>query len=92
MSTYDFMVAAKKLVCDWIANRYASDNKTAAIQWTDVFVVWQAKILKNHKVILAAPTPDNYMFEVTLNGENDDIYSDAYDKIENKCIKHNKVA
>ena len=43
MSTYDFMVAAKKAVCNWIANRYAAESRTVAIDWTDVFIVWQCK-------------------------------------------------
>lgn len=87
MSAYEFMKKAKKMAAEWIANRYSEENKTVAIAWTDVFTVWQAKILKNHKIIVAAPTPDNYMFEITFNGETGDIYFDAYDKIENKCIK-----
>lgn len=51
MSTYDFMVAAKKAVCNWIANRYAVESRTVAIDWTDVFIVWQCKTLQNHKAM-----------------------------------------
>ena len=69
MSTYDFMVAAKKAVCNWIANRYSVESRTFAIDWTDVFIVWQCKTLQNHKAILAAPTPDQYLFEATYNGD-----------------------
>lgn len=86
MSSYEFMVSAKKAVANWLMNRYAKEGKTISLVWTDVFVVWQAKVLKNHKVILAAPTPDQYLFEVTLNGENNEVYLDAYDKVENLCI------
>lgn len=86
MSSYEFMVSAKKAVSDWLMNRYAAEGKTISFMWTDVYIVWQAKVLKNHKAILAAPTPDQYMFEVTLNGEKNEMYLDAYDKVENRCI------
>ncbi len=87
MSTYDFMVAAKKAVHEWLMNRYAAENRTVAINWTDVFVVWQCKTLQNHKAILAAPTPDKYLFECTFNGDKNELYLDAYDKADNRCIK-----
>lgn len=87
MSTYDFMVAAKKAVYEWIMNRYAAENRTIAIDWTDVFVVWQCKTLQNHKAILAAPTPDKFLFECTFNGDKNEMYLDAYDKADNQCIK-----
>ena len=79
-------VAAKKAVCNWIANRYAVESRTVAIDWTDVFIVWQCKTLQNHKAILAAPTPDQYLFEATYNGDKEQMYLDVYDKIGNVCI------
>lgn len=87
MSNYDFMVAAKKAVWEWIANKYAQQGKTIALIWTDVFIVWQCKTLQNHKAVLAAPTPDKYLFECTYNGDKQEMYLDAYDKVENKCIR-----
>lgn len=68
-------------------NRYAAENRMVAIDWTDVFVVWQCKTLQNHKAILAAPTPDRYLFECTFNGDKNELYLDAYDKAGNWCIK-----
>lgn len=81
MTTYDFMVEAKKQVASFLA-----DHHKKPIEWTDVSVVWQCKTLQNHKAILAAPTPDNLMFEVTYNGDKHEMYIDAYDKIKNVCI------
>lgn len=81
MTTYDFMVEAKKQVASFLA-----DHHKKPIEWTDVFMVWQCKTLQNHKAILAAPTPDNLMFEVTYNGNKHEMYIDAYDKIKNVCI------
>ena len=86
MSSYDFMANAKKAVWKWLGNRYSTECKTIAIDWTDVFIVWQCKTLQNHKAILAAPTPDDYLFEVTYNGDKQEMYVDAYDKVSNECI------
>lgn len=44
------------------------------------------KTLQNHKAILAAPTPDQYLFEATYNGDKEQMYLDVYDKIGNVCI------
>ncbi len=87
MSKDDFLIAAKKAVHEWLTNRYAMVGQTNTIGWADVFVVWQCKTLQNHKAILAAPTPDHYLFEVTYNGDKGEIYLDAYDKVSNQCIK-----
>jgi len=87
MSSYDFMVAAKKAVHEWLKKRYARADQAIEIDWTDVFVVWQCKTLQNHKAILAAPTPDQYLFEATYNGDKNEMYLDAYDKVDNQCIK-----
>lgn len=86
MSSYEFAVASKKAVYEWIMSRYAAENRTVAIDWTSVFVVWQCKTLQNHKAILAAPTPDQYLFEATYNGDKEQMYLDVYDKVENICI------
>lgn len=91
MNTYDFMVAAKKVVHEWIVRRYAAENRTVAINWTDVFVVWQCKTLQNHKAILAAPTPDKFMFECTFNGDKNELYLDAYDKVDNQVFQSRNI-
>ena len=71
--------------------RYAAENRTVAINWTDVFVVWQCKTLQNHKAILAAPTPDKFMFECTFNGDKNEMYLDAYDKVDNQVFQSRNI-
>ena len=75
MTSYDFMVEAKKKVADYLAEHHQKP-----IKWTDIFVIWQCKTLQNHKIILAAPTPDELMFEVTYDGDAQAMYFDAYTK------------
>lgn len=77
MTRYDFMIEAKKKVADYLAEHHQKP-----IEWTDVFVIWQCKTLQNHKIILAAPTPDELMFEVTYDGDAQVMYFDAYTKLD----------
>lgn len=82
MSSYDFMVKAKKAVCDWLCEHYKAIGIDVDLTWTDVFVVWSCKTIQNHKAILGAPTPDRCIFECTYNGDKDEMYVDVYEKID----------
>lgn len=51
-----------------------------------VFIVWQCKALQNFKALLSTTLFDGMYYEVTYNGDKDEIYLDAYKKFENRCI------
>lgn len=53
----------------------------------DVYVVWVCKTLQNNKALLSTTLPDGIYFEVTYNGDKKELYFDAYQKLENRCIK-----
>lgn len=52
----------------------------------DVFVVWYNKTLQNHKALLSTPVADGRYYEMTYNGDKDELYMDVYVKLENKCF------
>ena len=52
-----------------------------------VFVVWCCKILQNFKALLSTTLSDGMYYEVTYNGDKDELYFDAYKKRENICFK-----
>lgn len=62
-----------------------SDNKQ--ITTDDVFMVWCAKVLQNNKALLSTTLFDGMYYEFTYNGDKDEMYMDAYKKLENKCIR-----
>lgn len=62
-----------------------SDNKE--ITDNDVFVVWSCKTLQNNKALLSTTLFDGMYYELTYNGNKQELYFDAYKKWENKCIK-----
>ena len=60
----------------------------ATINYHDVFVVWYAKTLQNHKALLGTTAEDdNRYFEATYNGDKDELYLDVYYKKDNQCYK-----
>ena len=52
-----------------------------------VFVVWYCKTLQNFKALLSTTLFDGMYYELTYNGDKDQIYLDAYKKFENRCIE-----
>ena len=53
----------------------------------EVYVVWYAKTLQNHKALLSTTLDDGMYYELTYNGDKKELYLDAYKKFENRCIK-----
>lgn len=53
----------------------------------EVYVCWLCKTLQNNKALLATTLKDNMYFEVTYNGDEKEMYLDAYKKEKNVCIK-----
>ncbi|MPN30748.1 hypothetical protein SDC9_178219 [bioreactor metagenome] len=52
----------------------------------DVFVVWSCKTLQNSKALLSTTVSDGMYYEITYNGDKNEIYFDAYKKWKNKKI------
>lgn len=53
----------------------------------DIFVVWLAKALGNTKGVFITNKMDKKLYEITYNGQMNEIYLDAYIKEENILIK-----
>ena len=52
-----------------------------------VYVVWFCKTLQNWKALASTTVPDGMYYELTYNGDKDEMYLDAYKKFENRCIR-----
>lgn len=78
-------------LCKQEVRKYANDHldKTDNKQITDedVYVVWLSKALQNSKALLSTTLHDGMYYEITYNGNKNELYLDAYKKFENKCIK-----
>ena len=89
MTSYEFMKRAKIAIADYINEQHPEMLAGLQYDWTEIHVVWQCKMLQNHKGIFCTLAPDELLFEVTYNGDKGEMYLDVYDKVLNKCIKVN---
>ena len=80
MEANEFIPKCKQLVAE-----YANQNTIVRgiVSPEEVYVVWQVKVLQNAKALLSTDLPDGMYYELTLNGDKDEIYFDAYKKVEN---------
>ena len=85
MDNNKFEQIVKKVVAD----HHNANNDTGLSQITedDVYIVWSCKTLQNNKALASAPGNVMY-YEVTYNGDKDELYVDAYIKKDNVCIKN----
>ena len=85
MENQKFEKLAKRIVRDYAI---AHVDKTDGVQVTEenVFIVLLSKVLQNNKALLSTTLPDGMYYELTYNGDKDELYLDAYKKFENQCI------
>ena len=70
------------------ANEHIDKTDNTQITEDDVFIVWQCKTLQNNKALASTTLPDGMYYELTYNGDKDDLYFDAYKKFQNICVHH----
>ena len=85
----DFRDRAIKAVADyWNANRTLK-RKFGAIDASDVYVVWQVKVIQNAKALLGVNRDgDGMYFEFTWNGDGNEAYLDAYRKAAKNVVEY----
>ena len=86
MNEMEFTKKVKELVRDYTNEHlHKTDNRLIVID--DVFIVWQCKTLQNNKDLASTTLFDGMYYEITFNGDKNEIYFDAYKKWENKKIE-----
>ena len=71
---------------DLYANEHLDKSDGKQITEDDVFIVWMCKTLQNSKAMASTTLFDGMYYELTYNGNKQELYLDAYKKWENKCI------
>jgi hypothetical protein len=82
MNINKFIPKCKELVADY-TNAHLDVTDGVVFNQEDVYVVWYSKTLQNAKALLSTPLPDGMYYEITYNGDKDEIYFDAYKKFHN---------
>lgn len=86
MNEIEFTKKVKELVRDY-TNEHLDKTDNRQITIEDVFIVWQCKTLQNNKALASTTLFDGMYYEITFNGDKNEIYFDAYKKWENKKIE-----
>ena len=84
MKNEEFIKIVKRLVCEYTNLSHGAQ----VIHEDSVFIVWSCKTLQNNKALASTYVPDGMYYEITYNGDKDELYLDAYKKQENKCIQN----
>ena len=85
MNTDSFFDIARKLLVEYV-NKHLDKTDNIQITYKDVYIVWSSKVLQNNKALLSTTLPDGCYYEVTYNGDKDEMYIDVYKKWENICV------
>ncbi len=79
----------RKEVLNWVMKHMdITDDFNVTID--DIYVVWSVKVLQNWKALISTTLPDGMYYELTYNGDKDELYLDAYKKFDNAKILINK--
>ena len=53
---------------------------------SEIFIVWFCKTLQNWKALVGTTVMEDVYFEVTYNGDKNEVYLDVYEKLQNIVI------
>lgn len=87
MGNDNFTKVVKAAVVNYVNDRLEKTDG-AKIDENNVFIVWSCKTLQNNKALASTTLSDGMYYEITYNGDKDELYFDAYKKWENICIKN----
>ena len=76
----------KETVAEYGNEHTKPDSNPKQLTKEDVFIVWFCKALQNWKALAATDRLDGVYYELTFNGDKQQVYLDAYTKTENKAI------
>lgn len=85
MNEKDFVALVKKTVADY-ANQNLDKTDGKKITEDDVFIVWMCKTLQNSKAMASTTLFDGMYYELTFNGDKQELYVDAYKKRQNFTV------
>jgi hypothetical protein len=81
MGEQSFVALCKAEVIAYVKHTF---GKTITLD--DVYVVWLCKTLQNNKALLSTTLPDGLYYEMTYNGDKQEMYVDVYEKMYNYTV------
>ena len=86
MKNDEFIKLCKQIIVNYFNDRVEITDDMKITE-ENVFIVWSCKTLQNNKALVSTTVSDGMYYELTYNGDKQELYLDAYKKWENKCIK-----
>ncbi|HAJ96518.1 MAG TPA: hypothetical protein DCO72_02105 [Ruminococcus sp.] len=86
MKDIDFIQLGKEAVRDYV-NLHLDKTDDIYFSIDNVYVVWFCKTLQNWKALLSTNLPDGMYYEVTYDGDKNEMYVDCYKKWENFVVR-----
>lgn len=80
--------APKNMVYSHVKDRLEKTDTHVKFTPDDVYVVWFCKTLQNWKALVSTTLPDGMYYEVTFDGDRQQIYIDSYKKFENLAFDY----
>lgn len=82
MGNDEFLKLCKEKVVE-----YFNQHSRKQITEDDVFISSSCKTIQNHKALVSTTISDGMYYELTYNGDKNELYFDAYKKWEKICFK-----
>lgn len=83
MGSQEFLSICRAKVAEYFNQKKEKTDAAPMMAAEDAYVVWYCKTLQNHKALLSTPVLDGMYYEITYNGDRNELYFDAYKKWEN---------
>jgi hypothetical protein len=77
---------AMYVVYNYVKTHLEKTDTHVSFSLDEVYVVWFSKTLQNWKALVSTTLPDGMYYEVTYNGDKQEVYLDAYKKFDNVAI------
>ena len=86
MENQKFIDLCREKVAQYYNEKKEKTDATPQMEPEDVFVVWSCQALQNNKALMSTPVSDGMYYELTFNGDRNELYFGAYKKWENICM------
>lgn len=86
MKNDEFIKLCKETIVNYY-NERVEKTDNFKITEDEVFIVWNCKALQNNKAMVSTTISDGMYYELTYNGDKNELYLDAYKKWENVCYQ-----
>lgn len=83
----NFPLLARMVILEFVRANLDKSDTPIEVTMEMVFIVWFSKTLQNWKALVSTTLPDQAYYELTYNGDSDELYIDKYVKVVNNKIE-----